>query len=123
MIGSFSNSQQRSASSMPIRVSLETVMSGGGDDVQDCLVSVRASQLGLATTDALSGADAEKLRLPADICVVIDVSGSMGEESTVQDANGETKRFGLSLLVRDATPCDGSNLAQRGLLATCSPGP
>merc|ERR1719502_1477535 len=71
-------------------VSLDTLMSGGAD-TQDCLISVIAS-------GGAPAADAENLRLPADVCVVVDVSGSMGEESTVQDASGATQRFGLSLL-------------------------
>merc|ERR1719502_1609686 len=71
-------------------VSLDTLMSGGAD-TQDCLISVIAS-------GGAPAADAENARLPADVCVVVDVSGSMGEESTIQDAEGKTQRFGLSLL-------------------------
>ena len=71
-------------------MSLDVAMSGDADE-QDCLISALAS-------GGAPGADAERARLPADVCVVVDVSGSMGEESTVQDAAGATQRFGLSLL-------------------------
>lgn len=37
-------------------------------------------------------------RTPSDICCVIDVSGSMGNEASVQDANGQTETQGLTLL-------------------------
>jgi len=37
-------------------------------------------------------------RAPVDICCVIDVSGSMGTEATIQSTSGSTERHGLSLL-------------------------
>ncbi|KAH3765853.1 von willebrand factor type A domain protein [Pelomyxa schiedti] len=39
-------------------------------------------------------------RLPIDICCVVDISGSMGEEATFQDENDETskRKSGLSVL-------------------------
>jgi len=36
--------------------------------------------------------------LPCDITCIIDTSGSMGREATIQDAAGNTERHGLSLL-------------------------
>lgn len=37
-------------------------------------------------------------RTPSDICCVIDVSGSMGAEATVQGAGGKNEQMGLSML-------------------------
>lgn len=37
-------------------------------------------------------------RDPCDICAVVDVSGSMGSESTIQGAGGKAESHGLSLL-------------------------
>jgi Mg-chelatase subunit ChlD len=37
-------------------------------------------------------------RTPVDICCVVDVSGSMDTEATVQNAEGKTERHGLTLL-------------------------
>jgi len=37
-------------------------------------------------------------RAPADICCILDISGSMGMEASIQDAAGRTESHGLSLL-------------------------
>lgn len=37
-------------------------------------------------------------RVPCDICVVLDISGSMGAEATITGASGQTESNGLSLL-------------------------
>eukprot|EP01118_Nematostelium_gracile_P010580 TRINITY_DN3664_c0_g1_i1.p1 TRINITY_DN3664_c0_g1~~TRINITY_DN3664_c0_g1_i1.p1 ORF type:complete len:804 (-),score=283.41 TRINITY_DN3664_c0_g1_i1:97-2508(-) len=39
-----------------------------------------------------------KERQPVDICCVIDISGSMGEEAAIQDENGKKEQHGLTLL-------------------------
>lgn len=38
------------------------------------------------------------VRTPCDVCCVVDVSGSMAAEATVQNASGENESHGLSLL-------------------------
>jgi len=37
-------------------------------------------------------------RIPCDICCVIDVSGSMGDEATLKSTTGDTESHGLSIL-------------------------
>lgn len=37
-------------------------------------------------------------RTPANVCCVVDISGSMGGEATMKNAAGQTESHGLSLL-------------------------
>ena len=41
---------------------------------------------------------AKGMRVPVDICCVVDVSGSMGAEATLKNAKGDTESHGLSVL-------------------------
>ena len=62
----------------------------------------------------------ELTRFPCDICVVLDVSGSMGIEAIMKNQVGKTEAYGLTVLdlVKHATrtiihnlqPCDRLSL-------------
>eukprot|EP00727_Mastigamoeba_balamuthi_P013616 m51a1_g8878 hypothetical protein (819) ;mRNA; r:629058-631912 len=64
-----------------VSVVVQAAAAGGEGDV---LVSLRPA--------------AGRERTPLDVCCVVDVSGSMGEEATVQSPAGVVERHGLSLL-------------------------
>lgn len=61
-------------------------------------------------------------RTPCDICCVIDISGSMGTEVDMKDANGSTEKSGLSILdiVKHAIKTIINNLNEEDRLSIIS---
>lgn len=61
---------------------------------QDLTVRPEASKTICVSIKTPTGSE----RIPCDICVVLDISGSMGAEATITGASGQTESNGLSLL-------------------------
>lgn len=73
-------------------------------------------------SDATALNEAKCPVLPLDVICVLDVSGSMGSDATVQDANGKTESHGLSILdvVKHATATVGAMLGPQDRLSIVS---